>query len=48
MVDGNKVELIPGYEESIKAMAEAVRGAKNYVNAEFYIMSSDFLLPMSC
>ncbi|GAA3308566.1 cardiolipin synthase [Arthrobacter ramosus] len=41
MVDGNSVELIPGYEESIKAMAEAVRGAKKFVNAEFYIMSSD-------
>ncbi|MBO1267883.1 cardiolipin synthase [Arthrobacter cavernae] len=41
MVDGNTVELIPGYEESIKAMTEAVRGAKEYVNAEFYIMSSD-------
>lgn len=41
MVDGNKVELIPGYHESIKAMAEAVRDAKNYINAEFYIMSSD-------
>ena len=43
MVDGNKVELIPGYEESIKAMAEAVRGAKDYINAEFYIMSSDYV-----
>ncbi|MEC3851814.1 cardiolipin synthase [Paenarthrobacter ureafaciens] len=43
MVDGNKVELIPGYEESIKAMAEAVRGAKDYINAEFYIMSSDYM-----
>ncbi|WP_224089291.1 MULTISPECIES: cardiolipin synthase [unclassified Arthrobacter] len=43
MVDGNKVELIPGYQESIKAMAEAVRGATDYVNAEFYIMSSDFV-----
>ncbi|MCX2748475.1 cardiolipin synthase [Arthrobacter sp. MI7-26] len=41
MVDGNSVELIPGYEESLKAMAEAVRGAKKFVNAEFYIMSSD-------
>lgn len=41
MVDGNSVELFPGYEESIKAMAEAVRGAKKFVNAEFYIMSSD-------
>ena len=32
---------IPGYPDSIKAMAEAVRGAKNFVNAEFYIMSTD-------
>jgi cardiolipin synthase A/B len=41
MVDGNSVELLPGYPTSIKAMAEAVRGAKRFVNAEFYIMSSD-------
>ncbi|MFH5878916.1 cardiolipin synthase [Arthrobacter sp. NA-172] len=43
MVDGNSVELIPGYQESIKAMAEAVREAQSFVNAEFYIMSSDFV-----
>jgi len=41
MVDGNSIELLPGYPDSIKAMAEAVRGAKWFVNAEFYIMSSD-------
>ncbi len=41
MVDGNSVELLPGYPDSIKAMAEAVREAKEFVNAEFYIMSSD-------
>lgn len=41
MVDGNQVELLPGYPDSIKAMTEAVRGAKSFVNAEFYIMSSD-------
>lgn len=41
MVDGNSVELFPGYDESLKAMAEAVRRAKSFVNAEFYIMSSD-------
>ncbi|MFC7847498.1 cardiolipin synthase [Arthrobacter sp. NPDC057388] len=41
MVDGNQVELIPGYPDSIRAMAEAVRKAKRFVNAEFYIMSSD-------
>jgi cardiolipin synthase len=41
MVDGNKVELLPGYPDSIKAMAAAVREAKDFVNAEFYIMSTD-------
>jgi len=41
MVDGNHVELIPGYPDSIRAMTEAVRKAKRFVNAEFYIMSSD-------
>ncbi|MEQ4520397.1 cardiolipin synthase [Pseudarthrobacter sp. B907] len=41
MVDGNSVELLPGYPDSIKAMAAAVREAKSFVNAEFYIMSSD-------
>lgn len=41
MVDGNNVELLPGYPDSIKAMAAAVREAKNFVNAEFYIMSTD-------
>ncbi|MEA5453953.1 cardiolipin synthase [Sinomonas sp. JGH33] len=41
MVDGNSVRLIPGYEDALAAMAEAVRGATRFVNAEFYIMSSD-------
>ena len=41
MVDGNRVELLPGYPTSIKAMAAAVREAKEFVNAEFYILSSD-------
>ncbi|MDI3212157.1 cardiolipin synthase [Arthrobacter sp. AL12] len=41
MVDGNRVELLPGYPDSIKAMAAAVRDAKEFVNAEFYILSSD-------
>jgi len=41
MVDGNSVELLPGYPDSIKAMAAAVREAKSFINAEFYIMSSD-------
>lgn len=41
MLDGNTVQLLPGYTESIKAMTEAVRGAKEYVNVEFYIMAKD-------
>lgn len=41
MVDGNRVELLPGYPDSIKAMAAAVQDAKSFVNAEFYILSSD-------
>jgi cardiolipin synthase A/B len=43
MVDGNSVELLPGYPDSIKAMAAAVREAKEFVNAEFYIMSTDHI-----
>lgn len=43
MVDGNSVELLPGYPDSIKAMAAAVRKAKVFVNAEFYIMSTDHI-----
>jgi cardiolipin synthase len=41
MVNGNTVRLIPGYEDALAEMAEAVRGAQRFVNAEFYIMSSD-------
>ncbi|MDQ0867195.1 cardiolipin synthase [Arthrobacter globiformis] len=41
LVDGNHVELIPGYPDSIRAMTEAVRKAKRFINAEFYIMSTD-------
>jgi cardiolipin synthase len=37
----NSVELIKGYQESLDAMAVAVSEAREYVNAEFYIMSSD-------
>nr|WP_124090585.1 cardiolipin synthase [Arthrobacter ulcerisalmonis] len=43
MVDGNSVDLIPGYPDSIAAMTDAVRNAKKFVNAEFYIMSSDHI-----
>ena len=37
------MELLPGYEDSITAMAAAVREAKEFVNAEFYIMSTDHI-----
>jgi cardiolipin synthase A/B len=37
----NTVQLIKGYQESLDAMADAVSEATDYVNAEFYIMSSD-------
>jgi cardiolipin synthase len=43
MVDGNRVDLLPGYPDSIKAMAVAVREARDFVNAEFYIMSTDHI-----
>lgn len=43
MVDGNRVDLLPGYPDSITAMAAAVREAKDFVNAEFYIMSTDHI-----
>lgn len=43
MVDGNSVDLIPGYPDSILAMTEAVRNARKFVNAEFYIMSTDHI-----
>lgn len=43
MVDGNSVQLLPGYPDSIKAMAAAAREATSFINAEFYIMSSDHI-----
>ncbi|PSS43014.1 cardiolipin synthase [Arthrobacter woluwensis] len=38
---GNRVQLIPGYQESLDAMTDAVRQARDYVNVEFYIMAYD-------
>ncbi|MFQ4148657.1 cardiolipin synthase [Arthrobacter sp. LAPM80] len=38
---GNTVQLIQGYQESLDAMADEVSRATEFVNAEFYIMSSD-------
>ncbi|WP_420030166.1 cardiolipin synthase [Psychromicrobium xiongbiense] len=41
LVADNRVQLIPGYQESIEAMTEAVREAREYINVEFYIMAYD-------
>jgi cardiolipin synthase len=37
----NTVTLIAEYQESLDAMAEAVRGAQQYAHVEFYILQSD-------
>ena len=37
----NTVTLIAEYQESLDAMAEAVRGAQQYAHIEFYILQSD-------
>jgi cardiolipin synthase len=41
MLDGNRVTLLPDYGQSIKAMAAAIREAREFVNVEFYIMAKD-------
>src|SRR5690606_21278877 len=37
----NDAHLISDYQESLDAMAEAIRGAKDYVHVEFYILQAD-------
>ncbi|WP_194421493.1 cardiolipin synthase [Microbacterium abyssi] len=37
----NGAHLISGYQESLDAMAEAIRAAEEYVHVEFYILQSD-------
>ena len=37
----NAAHLIPDYQESLDAMAEAIRQAERYVHVEFYIFQSD-------
>jgi cardiolipin synthase len=39
--DGNRIELIPGYTDSIQQMTEAVAGASSVVEVEFYIAAWD-------
>lgn len=38
---GNRVQLLPDYEEAIRRMADAVREARRFVHVEFYIISAD-------
>lgn len=37
----NGAHLISDYDESLAAMADAIRGAREYVHIEFYILQSD-------
>ncbi|GAA3635459.1 cardiolipin synthase [Microbacterium awajiense] len=37
----NAAQLIPDYQQSLDAMADAVRTAERYVHIEFYILQSD-------
>ncbi|GAA5091958.1 cardiolipin synthase [Microbacterium yannicii] len=37
----NAAHLIPDYQESLDAMADAIREAKRYVHVEFYILQTD-------
>ncbi len=41
VVQGNSVEFLTDYRESIVAMTEAIRTARNYVHIEFYIVGED-------
>ncbi len=41
LVGGNSAELLPDYDASLRAMTQAVREAKRYVHAEFYITHLD-------
>lgn len=41
LVGGNQTRLYENYHESIAAMTDAVRGAKRYVHAQFYILALD-------
>ena len=41
LVGGNGATLLTDYEESIAAMTEAIEGARDYANIEFYILAWD-------
>ena len=41
IVGGNSAKLYPNYSESLAAMTDAVKSARTYVHAEFYIIAFD-------
>ena len=41
ILDGNSVEFITDYKESLQAMTKAVEGAQRYVHVQFYIVGDD-------
>ncbi len=41
IVGGNRIELLPDYEGSIRAMADAIDDATHHVHVEFYILALD-------
>lgn len=41
LVGGNSANLLPDYDDAIRAMADEVNRARRYVHAQFYILSSD-------
>lgn len=41
MVRGNSIDFLPDYDESLREMTKAIRGATRSVHVEFYIMSYD-------
>jgi cardiolipin synthase len=40
-VAGNRVDLLPEYDEAVAAMTRAVDGARDFVNVQFYILGWD-------
>ena len=41
LLGGNNINIITDYNQSLKIMTETINNAKQYVHAEFYIMSLD-------
>ena len=41
LLEDNDAHLLPHFDEQLAALVEAVRGARRYVHAEFYILSLD-------